>query len=78
MRTTLRKIGNSRGVLIPAALLAECGIADEIEMRLEGARIVIEPAKVSRAGWFDGYRADADVDAWENLPPEDGSGEWEW
>lgn len=78
MRTTLRKIGNSRGVLIPAALLAECGIIDEIELRLEGARIVIEPVKAPRAGWFDGYRAEEDADAWEGLPPDADSGEWEW
>ena len=41
MRTTVRKIGNSRGILIPAALLAECGVVDEIDMRLEGKTIVI-------------------------------------
>lgn len=78
MRTPLRKIGNSRGVLIPAALLVECGILDEVEMRLEGARIVIEAAKPSRDGWFDGYRAGEDVDAWDGLPPGADSGEWEW
>lgn len=78
MRTTLRKIGNSRGVLIPAALLAECGIASEIEMRLESGRIVIEPASPARAGWFDGYRAEADNDAWDGLPPAADGGEWEW
>ena len=78
MRTQLRKIGNSRGVLIPAALLAECGIADEIEIRLEGARIVIEPARAERAGWFDGYRAEGGVDAWDGLPLDADSGEWEW
>jgi antitoxin MazE len=78
MRTTLRKIGNSRGVLIPAALLAECGITDEIDLHLEGARIVIAPAAPARAGWFDGYRAEQDADAWAGLPPEADSGEWEW
>lgn len=78
MRTTLRKIGNSRGVLIPAALLAECGIANDIELRLEGARIVIEPARPTRAGWFEGYRADQDDDVWHDLPPATDSGEWEW
>jgi len=78
MRTTLRKIGNSRGVLIPAALLAECGITDEIELHLEGAKIVIESVKSTRDGWFDGYRAEADLDAWEGLPVDSDSGEWEW
>jgi antitoxin MazE len=78
MRTSIRKIGNSRGVLIPAALLAECGIADEIEMHLENSRIVIEPVKNPRAGWFEGYQAQADTDAWNGLPPEADSGDWEW
>ena len=78
MRTTLRKIGNSRGVLIPAVLLAECGIANDIELHLEGSRIVIEPARPARAGWFEAYRADQDDDAWRDLPPSADSGEWEW
>jgi len=78
MRTTLRKIGNSRGVLIPAKLLAECGIADEIELRLEGTKIVIERLRPARAGWFDTYRAADDADAWEGLPPGADSDEWEW
>jgi len=78
MRTTLRKIGNSRGVLIPAALLAECGIVDEIDLLLEGSKIVIERYQPSRAGWYDGYRVEADDAAWEGLSPEADSDEWEW
>ena len=51
MRTTLRRIGNSQGVLIPAPLLAECGITGEIDLHLEGKKIVIEPvrAQIGRA-----------------------------
>ncbi len=56
MRTVLPKIGNSRGVLIPAAFLAECGVGTEIEMRQEGLGLVIEPVKTARLGWFDGYQ----------------------
>ncbi|MFA7280408.1 MAG: hypothetical protein WC100_09950 [Sterolibacterium sp.] len=78
MRTTIRKIGNSRGVLIPAALLAECGIADEIDLRLEGTKIVIERLQPARLGWYDGYRVEKDADAWEGMPPVAESDEWEW
>lgn len=78
MRTSLRKIGNSRGILIPAALLAECGISDEIDLRLEGTRIVIEPVRAPRSGWFEGYPVDSDPAAWPELPPETGNGDWEW
>lgn len=79
MRTILRKIGNSRGILIPAALLAQCGITGEIELRLEGKTIVIEPARPVRSGWFEGYQADTpDTDAWEGLAPDEDAEEWAW
>lgn len=78
MRTTLRRIGNSRGVLIPAALLAGCGIQNDIELRLEGTRIVIEPATSVRTGWFDGYQSDDDPDAWDGVPADADSEGWEW
>lgn len=78
MRTTLRKIGNSRGVLIPALLLDECGIDGEIELHQENGRIVIEPIKPARQGWFEGYRGQRDTDAWEGLPPDTDSDDWEW
>ena len=78
MRTSLRKIGNSRGVLIPARLLAECGITDEIDLHMEGTKIVIEPVRSTRAGWFDNYHAEADIDAWEGWTPEADSGEGGW
>ncbi len=78
MRTTLRKIGNSRGVLIPAALLAECNIQDEIDLRIENDRLIIEPVRPARAGWFAGYAPEQDDDAWAELNPADDSGEWEW
>ena len=53
MKTNLRKIGNSRGVLIPAPLLAACEIADEAELTIEQGRLVVAPVKPAREGWFD-------------------------
>lgn len=79
MRTMLRKVGNSRGVLIPAALLAECRIDGAVEMTVEGGRLVIAPVSAPRAGWFDGYRAAADDDVWAGLPVDEGCAEeWVW
>ena len=79
MRTTLRKVGNSRGVLIPVAFLSECQISNEIEMRQEGRRIIIEPVKTLRAGWFNGYQAAKDLDAWEGLEETAIEAEdWQW
>ncbi len=78
MLTTLRKVGNSRGVLIPAALLAECRIDGAVEMTVEAGRLVITPVLAPRTGWFDGYHADDDIDAWKGLPVDDSCEEWVW
>ena len=55
MKTNLRKIGNSRGVLIPAPLLATCEITDEVELTVEEGRLIVAPVKPAREGWFDHY-----------------------
>ncbi|MFW5724049.1 MAG: AbrB/MazE/SpoVT family DNA-binding domain-containing protein [Halochromatium sp.] len=78
MRTTLRRIGNSRGVIIPAALLNECGLSETVELRLDGSRLVIEPVKHRREDWFQGYDAAQDGDAWDDLPPDADAVDWEW
>lgn len=41
MRTVLRKVGNSRGVLNPAAFLEECDVGADIMMRLDGRGVII-------------------------------------
>ncbi|MDP2828914.1 MAG: AbrB/MazE/SpoVT family DNA-binding domain-containing protein [Sulfuricellaceae bacterium] len=78
MRTSLRKVGNSRGVIIPAALLAACEMADEVEIRLEGKNLVIAPVRAPRAGWFEGYQPETDDEPLAALPMDEGSEEWVW
>lgn len=79
MKSTLRRIGNSRGVLLPASLLAACEIENEIELSLDGKRIVIEPVRAPRSGWFDDYRAEKDRDAWADFVETDiEDGDWQW
>lgn len=78
MRTSLRKVGNSRGVIIPAALLAACEIGGEVDIRLEGKNLLIAPIKTPRAGWFEGYKPEADVGPLAALPVDEGDEEWVW
>lgn len=78
MRTKLRKVGNSRGVIIPASMLAACGMDDEVDIRQEGEHLVLATVKSVRANWFDSYCADNDVEPMSALSPEDGSDEWVW
>jgi len=48
MNTTIRKIGNSDGVIIPAAVMARLGMetGDPVTLDVEGSRLVIS----SRSG----------------------------
>ena len=78
MRTNLRKVGNSRGLIIPAALLNACEMGDEVDIRLEGKKLVIASAKSPRTGWFDGYKPEVDAEPFAALPVNEGSEEWVW
>ena len=58
MLTTLRKLGNSRGVIIPKPLLAQVGMTGEAEMKVENGAIVLRPARrTPREGWAEASRA---------------------
>ena len=59
MHTHLRKIGNSKGIIIPADFLESCSLKGEVELRIEGKCLVIEALKKPRAGWFDGYQTES-------------------
>lgn len=78
MRTSLRKVGNSRGVIIPAKLLAACEMGEEVEIRLEGKNLLICPIKAPRSGWFKDYQPEADVEPLAPLPIDEGDEAWVW
>lgn len=67
MRTVIRKIGNSQGVLIPKFLLAEAGFEAAVDMAVEDGTIVLRPVRdrTPRAGWAEAARllAEAGDDA---------------
>jgi antitoxin MazE len=62
MITTIRRIGNSQGVLIPKPLLQQIGLEDQAEMRVEGDALVLRRLKSApRAGWAEASRKIAAV-----------------
>ena len=78
MKTNLRKIGNSRGVLIPAPLLAACELTDEVELTIEAGRLILAPVRPAREGWFDNYDAAKDKAAWPESRNLSSVTDWEW
>jgi antitoxin MazE len=54
MLTTIRRLGNSRGILIPKPLLEQAGLRDEAEILLEGNTLVVRrPKAAPRSGWAE-------------------------
>ncbi len=52
MLTTIRRMGNSQGVLIPKPLLQQLGLVDQADMRVEGDALVLRrPTSEPRSGW---------------------------
>ncbi|RJF98952.1 AbrB/MazE/SpoVT family DNA-binding domain-containing protein [Noviherbaspirillum saxi] len=53
MKTAIRKMGNSQGVLIPKPFLLQTGLdIGEVEIDVENDAIIIrKPKKKSREGW---------------------------
>jgi antitoxin MazE len=54
MLTTIRRLGNSQGILIPKPLLQQVGLVDQAEMCVEGNALVLRrPKAAPRAGWAE-------------------------
>ena len=84
MRTRIVKIGNSRGIRIPKALLDQTGLQGEVEIKAQGESLVVVAVHSPRAGWEDAFREmalqgddrllDGDASTTESFDAE----EWEW
>ena len=85
MRTALRKMGNSTGMIVPKALLAEIGAASgtAMDVRVEDGRLIATPVSRARDGWAEAAVAvaaaeeDPDEAAWQAFGNE-GDDELKW
>lgn len=74
MRASVRKPGNSAGVIIPRSMLAELGLTAgaPVDMTLDDGRLILTAARQTRrAGWADASRDIAatgdDAPAWPEF-----------
>ena len=56
MKTRLVKIGNSRGIRLPKAIIDHVGLVDEAELDVREGRLVVTPTKQARSGGADAAR----------------------
>jgi len=50
-KTRIVRIGNSRGIRIPKALLEQSDLPEEVEIQAEKGRLIISGLPQTRAGW---------------------------
>lgn len=51
MHANLVKIGNSKGVRLPKAVIEQAGIKDDIDMEIKDGKIILSSARPARTGW---------------------------
>jgi antitoxin MazE len=84
MRIRLVRIGNSRGIRIPKALLDQLGLEGDVDLELRQGRLVISPVPSARDGWEEAFaamaaRGDDRLVHGEQLAASDwDEEEWEW
>ncbi|MBN1362817.1 MAG: AbrB/MazE/SpoVT family DNA-binding domain-containing protein [Sedimentisphaerales bacterium] len=66
----LIRIGNSKGIRLPKAVIEQAGLHDEIEMEIKDGRVILSSARPARAGWEGAARACHDAG-------HDDLGEWD-
>lgn len=76
MLTKVRKLGNSRGIIIPKPLMEQVGLTDEAQISVENGAIVLRPARrAPREGWAQACQAIAtasdDALVWPDFANED-------
>jgi len=78
----IRQIGNSRGVVIPKAILEQVGFDDQADLVIEGDKLILsKPKKNPREGWAEESKAIA-ADGKDGLVLGDfmneGDEDWVW
>ena len=79
MKSMLVRIGNSRGIRLPKALIDEAGLIDEVDIHAEPGRITVTPVQSSRQGWAEAaaeHPSDGLLD--EPTPTKFDEQEWDW
>jgi len=83
MTVKLKKIGNSKGLIIPKKLIEMCGLDDEVFMTVEDGHIIISSAEAPRAGWekqFEKANAGKSIDneVIDHISNDFDETEWTW
>ena len=82
VRSKVVKIGKSRGIRIPRTLLEQAGLVNEVEMSVEGDKLIICSSHHPRQGWEEHFKIMAergdDHLLIQETPTQWDEDEWTW
>jgi antitoxin MazE len=83
MKADIIRIGNSRGIRIPKALLEQCGLDKEVELEVKDGALVLSNPSKPRQGWETafapaGRKPGKEVPLDRETPTAFDLEEWEW
>ena len=82
MKARIIRIGNSRGVRLPKALIEEAGLSGDVELRVRHGAVVITSTARPRAGWGEAAKhmrqRDEDRLLDEPTPTHFDEENWKW
>jgi antitoxin MazE len=56
MKMDIIKIGNSKGIRLPQAVLKQCGIESQVELEIKDNYIILKPISNPREGWAEAFK----------------------
>ena len=76
------KIGNSRGLRLPKALIEQAELSGEVELHAEPGRLIVQAVREARVGWAEAAKrmraAGADRLLDEPTATRFDGGDWQW
>ena len=84
MKTSIVRIGNSRGIRLPKSVLDQCQLKDTVELEVKGNAVIVRSARLPRSGWagaFSGMAGHGDdkmLDEDAVSPTEWDRSDWRW
>jgi len=84
MKTHIVKIGNSQEIRIPKVLLKQCGLSNEVELKVRKKSVIINSAIKIRENWNEAFAEmaknndDKLLDRETVFSSEWDKAKWEW
>lgn len=78
MHASLVRIGNSRGIRLPKAVIEAAGLEDDLDLEVRDGSVIIRNAEMMRSDWAEAAAAchEAGEDALQDWDATSDDGDW--